>query len=115
MKTPKFGNFFEENIASTPYNTGRAMEWDIAREWGIGNNRRYDNKEYTGRLPICPYGCGREGTLLEVVMSTDGKATGIFSDHPCTCIFRADIEIGEPPTKRKLVVDASGELVDSTD
>lgn len=64
---------------------------------------------WRGRLPICPYGCGREGTLLETVMGSDGRATGIFNDHPCGCIFVADIEVGEPPAKSKLVIGPDGE------
>ena len=94
-----------------PYDISSIPSADMAKQWGTGTNRKL-HKEYSGRLPICPYGCGREGTLLEIVMSTDGKATGIFSDYPCTCIFRAEIEVGDPPTKRKLVIGPDGELTE---
>jgi hypothetical protein len=66
-------------------------------------------KRWSGRLPICPYGCGREGTLLEIVTGPDNRAVGIFNDHPCSCIFVADIQLGEPPTKKKLVIGPDGE------
>ncbi len=79
-------------------------------EWGIDVGSRRDHPEVIGRLPICPYGCGREGTLLEIVMGEGGQAIGIFNDRPCTCVFRADIELGEPPTKRKLVIGPDGEM-----
>lgn len=63
-----------------------------------------------GRLPICPYGCDREGTLLEIVMGTDGRAMGIFNDHPCSCVFIADIQLGdEPPTTKKMEIGPNGD------
>jgi hypothetical protein len=102
---------------STGYDesAGRDME-EIKEElatqgikWGRDKVNRKLHPEITGRLPICPYGCGREGTLLEIVMTEGGQAIGIFNDHPCGCVFYADIEIGEPPTKRKLVIGSDGE------
>ena len=46
-------------------------------------------------------------------MKEDGQAVGIFQDLPCSCIFYADIEVGEPPTKKKYVVDMDGEIKES--
>ena len=63
-----------------------------------------------GGLPICPSGCGREGTLLEIVKQDDGRYLGIFNDHPCSCVFIADIQVGEPPTKQKYAIGADGEM-----
>lgn len=83
-----------------------------AQKWGRGANyRELDAIHGKDRpmLPICPYGCGRAGTLLEIVMGTDGRAMGIFNDHPCSCVFVADIQLGEPPTKKKMVIGADGE------
>lgn len=62
----------------------------------------------TQALPICPYGCGEPGQLKEIVM-VDTQAIGIFADSD-GCVFRANIEIGEPPTKRKLVIGPDGQL-----
>lgn len=90
---------------------------DVAKPWSsqvTQDKRAPDVKPRPGRLPICPYGCGREGTLLEVIMTDDGRAIGIFNDHPCSCIFTADIEVGEPPTKKKYVIDADGDLQEVT-
>lgn len=86
-----------------------------ASENGYGEGVRWEKIRSSkgemvgGKLPICPYGCGRQGTLLEIVMTEDGRAIGIFNDHPCTCVFCADVEIGEPPTKRKMVIGPDGE------
>lgn len=67
------------------------------------------SQKWSGRLPICPYGCDREGTLLEIVMGPDNRALGIFNDHPCTCVFVADIQLGEPPAKKKLIIGPDGQ------
>ncbi len=90
----------------------RAVTW--RRSKGTGNNREAMDKIFGKErplLPICPYGCGREGTLLEVTMLADGRAMGIFNDYPCSCIFIADIQLPEPPRQRKqkLVLGADGE------
>lgn len=74
------------------------------------NENNLQSKQGEIALPICPYGCGRQGTLLEIVMKEDGTALGIFNDFPCSCIFYADVSVGEPPTKRKLVIGPDGEL-----
>jgi hypothetical protein len=63
-----------------------------------------------GGLPICPYGCGREGTLLEIVRQDDGRYIGIFNDDPCSCIFIADIQVGEPPNKQRYEIGPDGEM-----
>lgn len=88
------------------------MKMDQARNWGRGSNYKdlvkLHGKDYPN-LPICPYGCGRAGTLLEIVMGTDGRAVGIFNDHPCSCVFIADLQMGEPPTKKKLEIGPDGE------
>jgi hypothetical protein len=60
-------------------------------------------------LPICPYGCGEEGQFREVVMEEDGNAVGVFQDSD-GCIFTADIQVSEPPAKRKLMIGPDGEL-----
>jgi hypothetical protein len=103
----------EHDVESKKFGTVSIRPDDMSREWGEGgNNHRGEIKKghKPGRLPICPYGCGREGTLLEIVMTDDGRAIGIFNDHPCSCVFTADIEVGEPPTKKKYKVDVDGEL-----
>jgi hypothetical protein len=81
-----------------------------AESWGRSHDDRaaayWDKKLGKDRpaLPICPYGCGSEGTFLEAVMLADGKSLGIYTDWPfCSggCIFVAEIQQQEPPKKRK--------------
>lgn len=94
-----------------------------AEHWGRSKDpaqlKYLDKKFGKGRplMPICPYGCDREGTLLEIVMGDDGQAVGIFNDYPCNCIFTADIQVGDPPKtrKNKLVMNADGEMVEVED
>lgn len=84
----------------------------MSEAWGRGINWREMRKihgDNVPTLPICPYGCGRAGTLLEIVMGPDNRALGIFNDHPCYCIFVAEMQLGEPPAKKKLVIGADGE------
>lgn len=85
----------------------RAQYWSRSGQSGTDD---MTGQKLKGGLPICPYGCGREGTLLEIVKQTDGRYLGIFNDHPCSCIFVADIEVGEPPTMHKYEIGADGEM-----
>lgn len=64
--------------------------------------------EWQNRRPICPYGCGEEGGLLEVVMK-DGKALGIYQDSQ-KLIFTADLQMAPKPTGHKIMIGADGEL-----
>lgn len=85
---------------------------EAVTRWGRGTNWRDRPKTLQDpriRLPICPYGCGEEGQLKEIVMGEGGQAVGIYADSD-GCVFRADIQLGEPPTKRKLVLGPDGEL-----
>lgn len=92
-------------------NLKRAQKWGRSYRGSDSNGEALDEKLGKDRpmLPICPYGCGREGTLLELIMGTDGRALGIFNDHPCTCVFVADLQMGEPPKPRKLEIGPDGE------
>lgn len=65
------------------------------------------SSRWQNRRPICPYGCGEEGQLLEIVMK-DGKALGIYEDS-CKCKFTADLAMAPKPTGRKIQLNASGE------
>lgn len=98
-------------------------EVEYAKQWGKSTDARarayWDEKLGVDRpaLPICPYGCGSEGTFLEAVAMTDGRMLGIYTDWPsCSdgCIFVAEIQEQEPPTKRKrkLVVGPTGDLIE---
>lgn len=89
---------------------GMTPEQEIAmRKQDIKDGNVKAAVKWSGRLPICPYGCDREGTLLEVVMGEDGNAYGIFNDHPCNCIFVAEIQVPEPPKAMKMVIGPDGE------
>jgi hypothetical protein len=105
-------------IVEHEVNVGRrAQYWSESRPEDLEeheNEQREQDRKFGKQrtpLPICPYGCGREGTLLEVVIREGGQAIGIFNDHPCSCIFIADIQLPEPPRQRKqkLVLGADGE------
>lgn len=96
------------NDPNNPLQRARVWKRDYSSD---GNGRALDEKLGKDRpmLPICPYGCGREGTLLELIYGTDGRAMGIFNDHPCTCVFVADLQMGEPPKPRKMEIGPDGE------
>jgi hypothetical protein len=86
------------------FNKKKSSEW-VAGGQAVRTERPKADRQ---RLPICPYGCGEEGQLKEVIMQ-DGKAIGIFNDSD-GCVFQAFIEIGEPPTKKKLIIGPDGQL-----
>jgi hypothetical protein len=87
---------------------GRVGDDRRSRRWGKLDDSGRNAYGGTVALPICPYGCGEEGQLLEVVMGEDGGGIGIFTDSD-GCRFTADVEVGEPPTKKKLVIGPDGE------
>jgi hypothetical protein len=109
---------YKANLARQGAKEVAQRERRAAKKWGrdmsYGSNRKELDAIFGKQrplLPICPYGCGREGTLLEVVMLEGGRAMGIFNDYPCSCIFVADIQLPEPPRQRKqkIVIGADGE------
>jgi hypothetical protein len=111
MSIPSIPKVGEGSFAER-FNTYTSIDKNIkSQEWKKVSALTYHYPGYTGpnALPICPYGCGEEGQLKEIVMGDDGQAVGIFCDSD-GCVFRADIEIGEPPSKRKLVIGPDGEL-----
>jgi hypothetical protein len=65
--------------------------------------------EWRNRRPICPYGCGEEGTLMEVVVK-DGKAIGFYTHSQSVKPFTAELEMLPSPTSRKLVLGLDGEM-----
>lgn len=64
--------------------------------------------EWRNMRPICPYGCGEEGSLLEVIVK-DGKALGIYTHSADVKLFTADLQMSPKPTGRKIVIGADGE------
>lgn len=74
--------------------------------------RQYDDapataRQWVNRRPICPYGCGEEGTLLEIVMK-DGKAVGIYTHSESVKPFVAELQMAPKPTGRKIVLGPDG-------
>jgi len=113
LPTPKFGDvkpMSKKEALSYAKDLMSRGPQERAKRWSRTGDISRDGEKISGGLPICPYGCGREGTLLEIVRQDDGRYTGIFNDHPCSCVFIADIEIGEPPTKRRQVIGPDGEM-----
>ncbi len=64
-------------------------------------------KAWQNRRPICPYGCGEEGELKEIVMK-DGKAIGLYRDSE-GLVFTADLQMSPKPTGRKIQIGPDGE------
>ncbi len=71
---------------------------------GIVEHAQY----WQNRRPICPYGCGEEGTLLEIIVK-DGKALGIYTHSESVKPFTADLQVSPKPTGGKIVIGADGE------
>lgn len=93
----------------------------------IGKTMRYKDKDQTlddmkktygevgveatkwrNRRPICPYGCGEEGNLLEIIMQGD-KAVGIYTHSGSVKPFTAELQMAPKPTGRKIVIGSDGE------
>ena len=68
----------------------------------------YKVTQWANRRPICPYGCGQEGTLIEVVVQNK-KALGIYTHSESYKPFTADLEMAPKPTGQKIVIGADGE------
>lgn len=64
--------------------------------------------KWKNKRPICPYGCGQEGNMLEVIMR-DGKAIGIYTHKHAINPFTADLQMSPKPTGRKIVIGPDGE------
>lgn len=62
---------------------------------------------WKNRRPICPYGCGQEGELVEIVLK-DNKALGIYRDSE-QLMFTADLQMSPKPTGRRIVIGPDGE------
>lgn len=69
---------------------------------------RQHSTEWRNRRPICPYGCGEEGNLLEVMVK-DGKALGIYTHSAEIKPFTAELQMSPKPTGRKIEIGADGE------
>lgn len=60
------------------------------------------------RRPICPYGCGEEGVLHEIIQTEEG-AVGVYHDSE-GLVFTSSLATKPKPNSRKLVVGPDGEL-----
>lgn len=65
--------------------------------------------KWHNRRPICPYGCGEEGTLLEVITKFDGVAVGVYTHSDSVKPFTADLVMKPNPKERKLVLGMDGQ------
>lgn len=75
---------------------------------GHGQDREYQHAtQWYNMRPICPYGCGEEGELVEIVLK-DGKALGIYRDSE-QLKFTADLQMAPKPTGRKIKIGPDGE------
>lgn len=63
----------------------------------------------TVRTPICPFGCGEPGILIDIVQTAEGTI-GIYKDPAMCCTFQSMISAKPKPNTRKLVVGPDGEL-----
>lgn len=69
---------------------------------------RAHSTQWVNMRPICPYGCGEEGQLLEVIVK-DGKALGIYSHSQSVKPFTADLQMAPKPTTRRIKIGPDGE------
>lgn len=71
--------------------------------------------QWTNRRPICPYGCGQEGVLVEIIVEPgESKATGYYKDSE-QLLFTAPMELRPKPSTRKIVRGPDGELHETTE
>jgi hypothetical protein len=77
-------------------------------EYGFETDAPAVAEQWINRRPICPYGCGQEGQLKEIVMR-DGKAVGVYRDSE-GLIFIAPMKMRPNPAQKKLVVGPDGEV-----
>jgi hypothetical protein len=70
--------------------------------------------KWHNRRPICPYGCGEEGELVEIIVKPgDITATGVYRDSE-QLVFTAPMKMMPKPATRKLVRGPDGELHETT-
>lgn len=74
----------------------------------VRNGGGKHSTKWRNRRPICPYGCGEEGSLLEIIMK-DGKALGIYTHSESVKPFTAELQMSPKPTGRKIQIGADGE------
>lgn len=86
------------------YKTDMTLE-EVTKQYGAGDTQAIG---WRNRRPICPYGCGEEGNLLEVVMEGD-KAVGIYTHRGSIKPFTADLQMSPKPTGKKLQLGPDGE------
>lgn len=98
--------------------TGKSMTYGKGKgEWSKDRSLEDMKKEYgdqteairwRNRRPICPYGCGEEGQLLEIMMQ-DEKTIGIYTHSTSVKPFTSDLQMAPKPTGRKLAIGPDGE------
>lgn len=86
----------EELIDLKTYNGEKTR---ASTSWGGGGDIRF---------PICPYGCGEEGQLVEIIQTKDGT-TGLYKDSE-GLIFTSPLAAKPKPNERKLVIGPDGEM-----
>lgn len=89
-----------ENYAR--YRRGETNRDGAARKW------RHEATKWKNRRPICPYGCGQEGVLTEIVVVPGRGAMGYYKDSE-QLIFTAPMKMQPKPSSKKLVIGPDGE------
>lgn len=64
--------------------------------------------EWANRRPICPYGCGEEGELVEIVVEPGKGAIGYYKDSE-QLVFTAPMKMQPKPSTKKLHIGPDGE------
>lgn len=64
--------------------------------------------QWRNRRPICPYGCGQEGQLVEIVVTPGKGAIGYYKDSE-QLVFTAPMKMMPKPSSKKIVIGPDGE------
>ena len=65
-------------------------------------------KQWSGRLPICPYGCDQEGQLQEIIVTPGRGAVGLYKDSE-GLVFTAPMKMRPKPSMKAIVIGPDGE------
>jgi hypothetical protein len=71
--------------------------------------------QWFNRRPLCPYGCGEEGQLKEIIVTPGKGAVGIYRDS-VGLIFTAPMKMRPKPSTKSIAIGPDGEpmMVDAT-
>jgi hypothetical protein len=86
-----------------------------ARTRYMGDGEAREAREWSNRLPICPYGCDQEGQLQEIIVTPGKGAVGLYKDSE-GLVFTAPMKMRPKPSTKAIQIGPDGEpmMVDDT-